>query len=1008
MSSRPHSVAFACRQMLFCFLLLSLFLIAGETRAMAGKIRVAVIGSEATEPVRTLLTAEISKQADIDVVERAEIGKVATELALQTGGFNSAAENRVGQLLHADALVMLNVDMARKRLVMRVVAVAPGVVLFQDSLPLPIPGPEEWTVIAAKKLSPYFGNFKRSETARTPLSILRIRSVTAGWESDRLEKELGFLLSHRLANEPSLWVLERSQMGALEWEKALQANPSAFWTGSYLLDGSLTSNPAGFSVSARLRSAKQGKEIAVSAQGKDMRELANALAIQVTASLQVGKAGAPWDAAAEAAQFQDEALWAFRWKLYEEASEASEAAWAFGRRNDTLALLRVHAETNRLLATSAAHLTSSDFEKRPAPWMIECAATVVDRLQESLAWKGPEIPEEWVGLSAGSLWHCSLVLRECACHSSSLQPGELETLRAVRSQIRAVCEVLKPASAKYPVPNVRKTNLGFQPIDGLAPRESLYAVRGILGSLWQEDAEQCVSQMRVLFDEVDRLNENDRLVLKNTILPEQEGWAPWIVNWKLARTRESVATLRAALLKAPVPAERQIDVARMMLGRSSRVPPNYGAQFLSRQQTLDSLTEIENAIWNSREAFARKQIPGRYFFFVVNEIKSAEWKLKAPDTTEALHVKLFKYLLSANVANPDDLGAFAPDAEKLTSEDKQELLGLVRAAIARDVAKGNKFGAISGFLPNLEHLYTKGPMPIPSGVIPLAPARTAGESLRPAWTVSQAQILGGQSVNNPIIRYRQGRLYVLANNRGVNVTGEPNLLFVFNPQTGLISKSAYRGSPVAKFDLDAANGKLFITDGKKVSRSIAGEAGWTDFPIPEMDDPRLFFLDGVVYVTGSPGILVRLDAVTGKSEVLVSSRRRPALNALDDKPAYDISKVFKDGKGRLCVLLDFDRFYRQDETNKSWKEVMNTQGQEMPPAFERRLVLGAIGTDGFENRHFGRNPDYALRAMYGMLMIDKMKGKPPVPAAVPVGMPPGFSQPAFPRLAPGDFFGFDG
>ena len=998
---------------MFRYLFITLLLLCGVTHALGEKTRLAIIGGDATEPVRSLLTAEISHQPDMTVLERAELDKISSEVALQSQGFISAGQLRAGQLLHADALLLLLPDPAHRVLHVRLVAVAPGVVLFEDSILLPVPAPAEWAALAAKKLAPYLASFHTSKTPRIPLSILRIHSVTAGWEATRVENELGFLLSHRLRNEPSLWVLERTQMGPLEWEKALQASPAPYWTGSYLLDGTLSSEGGGYTIAARLRSAKLGKDIALSAHGADLRQLSEALSSQVTASLQVEHPGAPWDMAAEARQFQDEALWAWRWKLYEEASQASESAWALGLQNNTVALLRFESDVSRLGAElNAAH--RSEIEK-PLPWTSDCATEALDRLQESLAWKGPDLSQEWVGLSAGCLWECSRLLRTWYYFAPDLQPAEREALATLRARLRTIADSLKPAAEKFPRPVFDEKTLGFASPSGgtQAPADSLYTVRGIFGSLWQEDTRQCAAQLRLLLDDLDRLPPATRMILKAPILHGNDGFAPWLVSWNRQDRRLSIAAFQSALLKGATSPERAIDVARMMLEPARHLDPFYDPKEANVAQIRAAMEAVENALWNARDAFARGQIAPEYYFDVIGDLMTEELRSTrngpppADVSVEAFRLKLFKYLITARQDDSRPLERFEPDIDKLSPDDMKELAALIHASLQRHPENPTR----STHLMSMEHTYATGGVQLHGIPIPALPAGQAGQFLPAAWTVTQAQMIGSGSIQNPILRYQQGCLYLLANNLAGTGTHEPNLLFVFNPANRTTARSVYPGPAFGKFDMAIAKDRLLITDGTKVSSYVAGEPRWNEFKIPEMANPRIFALDGRIYVTGAPGILVQLDPATGKSEILVSTRRRPALNNLDDQPACDISKVFLDANGRLCLVVDFSRLYRLDAKNHTWTELFDAQKGEPATWPEQQVLLAAIGAEGFIPRPFDPNSEIAVGAFAGCLRMERVKASgsappPPAPAAFPPGLPQQTSSGN--RIHPTDSAVFDG
>src|SRR4051812_30069369 len=73
-----------------------------------------------------------------------------------------------------------------------------------------------------------------------PISILNLRSALQSAESREAERQLTLLAIERLSREPRLFVLERRRMQLLTAEKELNGlDDSAFWDGSYLLDGTL-------------------------------------------------------------------------------------------------------------------------------------------------------------------------------------------------------------------------------------------------------------------------------------------------------------------------------------------------------------------------------------------------------------------------------------------------------------------------------------------------------------------------------------------------------------------------------------------------------------------------------------------------------------------------------------------------------------------------------------------------------------------------------------------------
>jgi hypothetical protein len=928
-------------------------------QARAEKARIAVIGAEETEPLRSLLTAELSKSRDAVVVERGEFERITEELQLQTSGFIAPDAIRVGQLLNADALLVMTADNPKHLVTMRLIAVAPGVALTEDSVPVPLRAPEEWAPIAAGRLAPYLANLSTRDAKRIPLSILKVRAIGSGTESRRLEKEFGFLLSRRLMNEPSLWILERSQMNVLEWENALKANPqSSFWTGSYLLDGTITSDSDGLSVTGRLRPAGQGTEISLTARGADMLKLAEAVARQVTKSLNARQPSAPWDAMAEARQFLGEALWAYRWGLYEEASQAGEAAWALGLQDDRLALLRFCSEAIRLerdISVSDTH-----HPKKPALWTLDCASLALDRLQEGLAWKNGDLSEAWVGLGADCLWNSSLVLR-AYYYAPSLEPNEIEALKALRARLRAICPLLKSAGERFPTPRLDENVVGFRPDAFAAPLHSLHTVRGIVEPIWQEDAQHCVDQMKLLFDEIDRLEPRTRTQVRAAILQERPGFAPWIAYWNPDdRSRVPLDSLKAALLDSPSP-ERPIDVALVMVERRSHVFLDYYSDRLEPDQMLISLRDLQLAFWNKRGAIARLEISAHRLSSVLEAIRQAERDTneyaspQIDSEMESFRLDFFKFLLGEKVSDSPLLAVFCPMLSKLSHEEALEVLRLSREVL--------KQGGSPYYLRSLQPALEKAVEgTVPEKIAP-RPALAGQNGLQPAWTVSGQEIVGDERALIGRVRWRNGRLWLMGLDSGLGVQKQANVLFTFDPKTAAAGKIILPAKSRLGFsDFDLVKDEIFASNQAGVARYIAAEDRWVDLPVPEVPGSSFWAIDGFLYVAGSPGIIVRVDPSTGRSDVLVSSRRRPALTNLDDVAPYDIEKVFKDSKGRLCILDGSGRIYRNEEGKSSWEEAFNGESARRGEKFDRELVLSAVGTEGF-------NP-ISVRPQMGGSLID--------------------------------------
>jgi hypothetical protein len=951
--------------------------------ALAGKTNVAVVGADDTEPARTLLTLELGKLPDVQVLERAELDKLAGEFHLQSGGLTAADEIRLGKLLHADALVLLTADTKARSLTMRLMAVAQGVTLSETTHPLPPPEPQRWSSITARKLAPFLAGFTATTAPRVPISILKIRSANGGSKLGTTEKDLAFLLSRRLMNEPSLWVLERSQMGLLDWENSLKANPQAeYWTGGYLLDGTLDSDATGYTVTARLRSAQNGQEITVKAQDKDLLKLVDSLGTQITASLKIQGSPAAWDRSAEARQYYEEALWSVRWRLYAEASQASESAWALGMRSDTLALLRFSSE-GFLLRVSAIVGDSKVPQERPAS-DFDSASTALDRLENALAWKGRDFTSDWVTTAALCLSNCSQVLPG-SYYSGDPASHETEVAKSLGRRMLAIAETLEEASARFPFPQPNEKSVGFY-VPGSLNETSLYMVRATEGPLWQEDAATSIQSTKALFDEMDAIAD-PRIrseVKRKAIFEFRPRFAPWIAYWNPAdASRFPLSALKTALLDSPSP-ERPVDIALIVLERRNHVFLDVYSDHFDPDQTLAAIVDLQTALWNARGALAQKQISIPWVLAVMNSIHEAERNCNeyaSPHIDAGLdefRFELFRALLSEQVADAETLDKLAPFDSRLTEEQKLELAPLIRDALARGKTKNSQF---TQYLERIAPTHAAH-APVP----PVAP--TPNQYLRPAWTVSREQLLNGNTGSFLASRWRNNQFYFAGTNYGPTWRTEAAMLFIFNPKTSVSTKISYPSNRGFFSDIETVGNDVFAAVNGGLARYRTAESRWEDIPGIAADFGKLIAIDGMLYIFGQPGILLRFDPATGKADVLASSRSRPAQTILDDVPPYEIHQVFKDRENRLCILLGNGKIDRFDETKRDWEQILDVVSN--PEKVDLDLIYRAIGREGFFPFPAG-SPMNVQSVLIGLALQNKMgptNKLPPAFAGHMMNLPP--------------------
>lgn len=305
-----------------------------------------VSNSDDAASAADVLTAQLSGNPQVQLLERDQIAKVYQEQGLSAGNTDYL---KLGQVLGADGLMLLDVtkEGTNQTLNVRLVAVKPGVVLLAERLEWPLKDAAGWAAALAGHLPEYLPKLTVLTQDAIPLSVVNLRSAIASADGSETERELKLLTIQRLSQEPQLFVLERQKMALLGGEKDLKLDDSPFWNGAWLLDGVIDQN--GYSkdtvtVNARL-TPKSGAPLLLEASGSrtNLAEVINQLTAKVTAALKISPTAREWNAADEAAKYYDEAQWALRWGVYAEAESAADSAWALGMKQADCAALRINS-----------------------------------------------------------------------------------------------------------------------------------------------------------------------------------------------------------------------------------------------------------------------------------------------------------------------------------------------------------------------------------------------------------------------------------------------------------------------------------------------------------------------------------------------------------------------------------------------------------------------------------------------------------------------------------------
>ena len=185
-----------------------------------------------------LLTATFSALPEVTLLERAEIERVIREQSL--AATLSRDPLKLGQLLHADGVLLLETNQLGAEMVAsaRLVAVGPGVVLGEWLVPFPVRDPAGWGTRLATDAAPQLRKLAVPRAQSTPISVVGLRMAVNAADAVAVQEGLSRLLAHRLTQERELFVLERQRIDRLGVEKSLATEgETSFWSGAHLLDG---------------------------------------------------------------------------------------------------------------------------------------------------------------------------------------------------------------------------------------------------------------------------------------------------------------------------------------------------------------------------------------------------------------------------------------------------------------------------------------------------------------------------------------------------------------------------------------------------------------------------------------------------------------------------------------------------------------------------------------------------------------------------------------------------
>jgi hypothetical protein len=513
-------------------LLILLGAFAGKAAAAPARLAILVEGSAAAIPAE-MLTAELSHRADLDLIERAQIDKIHQEQARAAG---SGDILKLGQILGADGLLVLTPVTAPTNgappgmpflglqsssrapapvlLDARLIAVKPGVILGDTRTTWLASQPQEWIKGVVHRFEPDFPKLATLAKDAIPLSILNLRSASQSYSGEEEERQVKLLLIQKLSREPRFFVLERQQMRRLYEEKEMEPGASsAFWSGTFVLDGTLDQNghaPDTITINARLTPPHHSSPIRLEARGSrtNLVEAVDRLAAVVRDAVGLRSAPLEWDTAAEAREYLSEARWALKWDLLPEAQQASDAAWALGEHSLECAKVRVLSwmvpdyrvvKFGSLTMRNVNPALTNLFQHPPGAPIAENARRALDiyRAYTDFAPRDQlTLNSPWYGLGVSNVASAARVLQNFYLVPSARKAAE-EQLADLRAAVREVADTISKWPSVHVFYETNTPALRFE-YPERRPDFSLFDVLVRQGCFIQDRPEDTLAMYRTL------------------------------------------------------------------------------------------------------------------------------------------------------------------------------------------------------------------------------------------------------------------------------------------------------------------------------------------------------------------------------------------------------------------------------------------------------------------------------------------------------------------------------
>jgi len=939
------------RRFFFCF---GIFALISTIACLGNQPRLAIVGPPELDPEIALLTVALSRIPDIMLLERSDIDAVLKEQSLTVKGLTLAGSVRLGTLLKADGILLL--EKGPQDLGSRLVAVESGAVMGFDSIPYPIEDLEGWANLEVQRVSPLMAKLKIPRSEIVPLSLMRITALLNGLEIQALAKNLDFLLAARLSANPFLVVLERARLEDAAAEKGFGTDSQPFWSSGWILEGSVSPSSSGYALEISLQppSGPVAYNKVEAADLNTLVELVNKAVLKTVEQKEV-----PWNLKEESQRFFEEGRWASRNSQWEQAAQAFEAAVALGDNSpETL-------DWRWRCYEAMVHLHPRKHANEPSPVQFDAMARAIGLYREivlrdnfpkgfNLARRFPiqsqsshhGLLKSPGGQGAVLLSEAGVMISKAQGRSGQLLSPEAESAVArLRQQMHGLFDAMEDHYVELTI----RTGAGatVRPWASDPPKSAetsddspfqwnIHTDRVANGLTWEVKPEQYAFYLKkCLSGEIAA----DPVFFQHAcvILDKAAG-----MEFFLSRNPQDVAFRAVGSLLAGEHDLRLQTAGAILLCRTGAAVTgmevfeqnrdrilngDLPADFTVLAMRFDPMTQGQggggsDSIQSSSKALG---ILKDIIVFLLNndhQLSDNCW----------LELSLCRFnqvqaadLLRASQAFVDRMHVQVPNRPQAVPE-------FVLKKLRRDAGESDG-KPVAQMSPNT----SRSSLPIISqpNVEPLKVdlawlARNVDDPSAPG-AIRYVDYVGGKiwlQVEYPASKYQPARREILT----LAIPSLEKSVILRDKAPPQSNDPFSRGGPT--FASDGEN--VFVWNGRGIDSIHFGES--KPLETPELSDPRFWLIERSLFVASAEGTLLKIDPASGQYEIVASQMRRPPQTKLDpENELKNVQRIYRTSDGSVAALLPNMKVFLYRDMKKDWDEITKSSSGWRPEIAEAVL-----------------------------------------------------------------------